>query len=421
MRGFSTTISSHKNWTALLLAFSLASDAFAQAAPFSYLDRLKNAEARAGAPAIFEKLETMPPEQHADFLDDTRGLIDLLRTMRSLSGDAAGTTQASVWFDIASDTPQKYAAHAPLPEQATMENAVQAIVREAGQRQIVILNEAHHMPVHRVFAGKLAGELRKIGFSYLAAEAFVLTIPLHPTAVTQDMGFYVREPMYAGFVRSAMRDGWSFIGYDTNPEAATQAERNRLREIGAARNIVEKIFANDPKAKVFIYVGYGHAAKSGVRPDGWKSLATLLKETLGIDPLTIDQTTMYARGDARVDHPAYRVAMKRFAPLQPGVLKAMDRYVVLGAAGSFDMQVYHPDDVGLSQEGRPLWMSSQAGLKPHPVPQGLLPASGRRLIKAIHSGEGAAAVPADIVMVEGGKPAPALMLPRGDFIYDYEE
>lgn len=414
---------------ALLLATGLAAGPFVQALPylqqFSYFKKLKEAEAAVDAPAVFARLEAMDPQQRAAFVADKYGRFDTLRTMRSLSGDATGAAQASVWFDVASGSPARYAAQdGKALESAAAEDAIAAIVREAGKRQVVILNEAHHIPLHRVFAAKLARELRKIGYEYLAAEAFSNEIPLHPTAVERSMGFYVMEPMYAGFVRSAMRDGWSFIGYDHYAEAATQAERNRLREVGAARNLVEKIFSKDPKAKVFMYVGYGHAMKQQeASQDGWKSVATLLRDQLGIDPLSIEQTTMYGRGDVRVDHPQYRAAMTRLSPSKAIVLKgATGGYAVLaGRPGGYDMQVFHPDETMHGPHGRPLWMERQAGLRAHPVPTNLLPASGRRLIQAFHAGDGAGAIPADQVMVEAGKPAPALMLPEGQFRYGVEE
>ena len=152
-------------------------------------------------------------------------------------------------------------------------------------------------------------------------------------------------------------------------------------------------------------------------------MASLLRETLGIEPLTIEQSMMYGRGDIRTEHPQHRAAMQRFAPSKPIVLKAAaGGYAVIGVKpGSYDMQVYHPDETALTKEGRPLWMERQAGLKPRPVPASLIPASGRRLVQAFHAEDGAGAVPADQVMVEAGKPAPAFMLPEGQFRFAYEE
>ena len=418
----------HTGFTGLLawmVAGCLCLCTGAQAAPPDYLKLLARAESASGAPGVFAELESMAPDRRKAFLEERAGAMDSLRTMRSLSGDASGAAQASMWFDIASGRPSQYAAHdGRVLESARAEEALAAIVREAKSRQIVILNEAHHVPFHRVFAARLAKELRKIGFDYLAAEAFALDIPLHPAAVERNMGFYVNEPMYGAFVRSAIRDGWSFVGYDHMPEGASPNDRERLRELGAARNLVEGIFAKNPKAKVFMYVGYGHAAKQReANANGWKSVATLLRETLGTDPLTIEQTIMYGRGDVRVDHPLYRAAMRRFAPSVPVVFAAREGgYAVVGTRpGSFDMQVFHPDETGHGKEGRPLWMRRQAGLAPQPVPAGLLPAQGRRLIQAFHVEDGIDAVPLDMVMVEAGKPAPALMLPEGRFRFGFAQ
>lgn len=414
-----------KRIVAALFALSMAICAHAEPLRFDYLKLLKEAEAQAGAPGIFMTLEAMPENERGEFLKTKIGALDGLMTMQALSEDATGAARTSVWRDIAVSTPGKYARNKQtLPDAATAQDALEAIVHEARSRQVVILNEAHHIPFHRVFAGKLAHELRKIGFDYLAAEAFVPDMPTHPAAVSQDMGFYVSEPMYGAFVRGALRDGWSFVGYDANPDAATPAEALRLREIGALGNLMTAVFAKNPKAKVFIYVGYGHAMKQReADAEGWKSIATLLRESLGIDPLTIDQALMYGRGDARVDNPLYRKAVQRFAPARPMVLKSpAGGYVVSGVApGSYDMQVFHPDETMHSTSGRPLWMERQAGLAPHPVPANILPAQGRRLVQAFYREDGPSAVPADMVLVEAGKPAPALMLPQGQFRFSYEE
>lgn len=160
----------------LLLAGGLALSQLAQAqsAPPSwpYFQRVKQAEEQVGAPGIFAQLEAMQPEQRAALLEEKRGGFDMLMNMRSVSGDAAGATQAAVWFEIANGRPDRFAAESARPLDAVAaEDALQAIVREARKRQIVILNEAHHIPVHRLFAGRLAAELRKIGFAYFAAEA----------------------------------------------------------------------------------------------------------------------------------------------------------------------------------------------------------------------------------------------------------
>jgi hypothetical protein len=56
-----------------------------------------------------------------------------------------------------------------------------------------------------------------------------------------------------------------------------------------------------------------------------------------------------------------------------------------------------------------------------PSPRALLPKNGGRLIKTYHSHEGPDAVPADMVLVDAGKPSPMLMLPAGKFRFTYED
>ena len=63
------------------------------------------------------------------------------------------------------------------------------------------------------------------------------------------------------------------------------------------REDVATIFKKDPAARVFIYVGYSHLMKKE-RDFGGESakkvqwMAGRLKAATGIDPLTIEQTTM---------------------------------------------------------------------------------------------------------------------------------
>jgi len=405
----------------LLLAGMLACQP-AAAMQDSYLGRIKDAEARLGGPEVFARIEAMTFEEQLAFARSHRRQFDVLRNVRSLAGDATGAARAALWFEITDPVPaHKLTAKPGELDALVAEDALQAIVREAKKRQIVILNEAHHVPLHRVFAARLASELRKIGYEYLAAETFATDVPAHPATPMQVGGYYVREPMYAGFVRGALREGWTFVGYDHWAEGATPAERIRQREVGAARNIVAKTFARNPQAKVFMYVGYGHGQKHQWS-DGRKSVALLVKETTGIDPLSIDQSAMYGRGDARIDLPQYRAAMARFAPTTAIVLKnAAGGHAVQGGLPGYDMQVFHPDETAHGAHGRPLWMERRAGLRPLPVPVDLLPATGRRLVQAFHVADGRGAIPADQVMVEAGKPAPSFMLPEGQFRFGFEE
>ena len=66
-------------------------------------------------------------------------------------------------------------AETPMPDlsEAQAEDALEAIVRPAADKQIVILNEAHNISGHRGFAARVMRALRPVGFDTFAAETFM--------------------------------------------------------------------------------------------------------------------------------------------------------------------------------------------------------------------------------------------------------
>jgi hypothetical protein len=59
--------------------------------------------------------------------------------------------------------------------------------------------------------------------------------------------------------------------------------------------------------------------------------------------------------------------------------------------------------------------------EPRDVPHNMIPTAGRRAIYAYLRDTDSDAVPLDVVIAEPGKPVPKLMLPAGDFAYEYED
>ncbi len=351
--------------------------------------------------------------------------LQQLGMQRAFAGDTEGA--------IAAVDAQHPAAAAPPPDaagalaDAHAEDAIEAIVAQARTRRVVILNEAHHVPMHRAFAMRLAAALRRIGYAYLAAETFSgddTGVPA-PGQVTTATGFFTREPTFANFVNAALADGWKLVPYDVvAPPKPGQdwMESIRAREQGGADNLVERIFKKDKDAKVFVYVGYSHAYKSVPGTTGdvdW--MAERLRRATGLDILSVDQTEFYAHPDRAAEHPLYAGLLAAFPVSAPFVLRAPDgRYAVPGLSkGRVDMQVIYPRYA--VHDGRPDWLRTLAGRSPHPVPAALLPKQGRRIIKALRVGAVKEAVPADVILIEAGKPAPVLMLPPGEFRYVYEE
>lgn len=311
---------------------------------------------------------------------------------------------------------------------AAPRDAIEEIVRRARTTSIVIVNEAHVSPRDRAFALEVARALRPLGYSILAAETFGNVPPTDPhpwpmERLQQDgivrlgTGFYTKDPVFAGFVRQALSLGYRPVAYEMTfaqrkpgVPAEKPSDMIAMREQAQAENLMAGIFASQPKAKVLIYVGYSHAGEAPLpAPDGtieW--MAARLKRMTGIDPLTIDQTTL--TDISSQSRPAHVAAAARIGA-RPAVFFEGDRPLVLGVyADAVDLQVVHPSRA--YQSGRPAWLA-QLGGSPREIPRELLPTSGKRLVQAFAADAPADAVPLDQVLVTAGSPTPSLMLPPG--------
>lgn len=362
--------------------------------------------------------------------------LQMLASARNVAGDTEGAIEAyDAVFSGGLQTAWGENDRATIAA-SSAEDALQAIVNAAKTRQIVILNEAHHVSMNRAFAMRLARELRKLGFEYMACETFSdpigasgdtapPPIPLGKGYPRQGDGPYLRDPYFAEFMREAIRDKWKFVAYeyDASDTGASRSERIRRREEGQANNLIERIFRNNPTAKVFIYVGFAHAAKVeipyGATQEIW--MAARLKAKTGIDPITIDQSGMYVRSDRTRTPPVLVAAIEQHKPRAPFVLRdAAGKPMVFGwPQGAIDFQVMFPDYAAFGDTTS--WRVSLAERRPQPIPTELLPKEGRRMIYAFHANEPNDAFPADTVLVEAGKPVPTFMLPKGQFRYVVED
>ncbi|WP_147372501.1 hypothetical protein [Calidithermus terrae] len=320
-----------------------------------------------------------PPPGH-----DGAFFAQVLAWARSYVGDTQGAREA-----FGSAFPAGTATE--IPAGARQEEAVGAIVRAAKERRVVILNEAHHVPMHRAFALRLALALREEGFTHFAAETFLpgvaeLARKGYPSL---GMGHYSKEPVFGDLIRNAMRVGYRLVPYE--PEGDVQSIE--AREQAQADNL-QRILQRDPTARVLVYAGFHHVFESP-DPLGNVWMAQRLKDLAGIDPLTIDQTTEAA-------FPVTTSAVLRSAN---GVFVTLGQY-----AGRVDIQVLHPREVLVG--GRPSWLREWLGRKPVEVPSALLPVAQRVLVQAFVAGEGSDAVPFDQIVAEPGR---KLMLTPGRY------
>lgn len=166
-------------------------------------------------------------------------------------------------------------------------NSLDQIIDIVKDEKVVMLNENHWYPKHRIFAMNLLIRLKEKGFNYLAIEAiypnkdFIINSTGFPT---QDSGYYIREPYFAHLIRIAKKLDFKIIEYD-NMEGIVD------REIAQATNL-KKIIEKDKTAKIFVYAGIDHILESN---SSKKRMAEYFKEFSGINPITFNQTKVLAK------------------------------------------------------------------------------------------------------------------------------
>lgn len=166
------------------------------------------------------------------------------------------------------------------------ELAIAEVVKLAKNSNMLMINENHYYPNHRLFVLTLLSQLRAIGYTHLALEALahpgdsLLNLPLtYPNLST---GFYTMEQHYGNLLREAKKLDFQFVAYEnTDPE--------KDREVGQVENLFNNTIGKDQKAKVIVVAGIDHILEKPTS-NGKKWMATLMKEKYQIDPLTISQT-----------------------------------------------------------------------------------------------------------------------------------
>jgi hypothetical protein len=210
----------------------------------------------------------------------------------------------------------------PAPVYLTLKNkevldAAKLILEEAKKYRILLINEAHHRPEHRLFTKSLLPGLRAIGYEIFMAEGIRMKNGLDKKSypISTD-GYYVSEPTYGSLIRYAKKlkyevgayefnkkNFWDdsvkldkygsikYISYEPKDSMVLIFDEKGLkttiltsvREREQAENILAMI-KKHPKSKVVIHVGYGHLYEEG--PMMGAKLRALLQ---GEDVLTIDQ------------------------------------------------------------------------------------------------------------------------------------
>ena len=388
----------------------------------AYADSVE--QARVGAFLAEYQQRARPLQQAGNYLGEmqllrqmaaryptSNGIRDLttqqIGTISSFLGDPA---EALRLFDqLDEDSP------APLVDTTRLEplrvaDAAETIARTADSARVIFINEAHHVPQTRLLTLSLLAPLRAKGFTYLAAETLspfdsslnARDYPVHAS------GYYSNEPLFGEVLREARRLGYTLVPYE-----AIGARSQDARETGQATNLRDRIFRDHPDAHVLVHAGYSHIDESGTL-GGAKPMAVRFRELTGIDPLTVDQTTMRERASRAKENPAFRHIVDRAARTMPFVLLEADGRPWTFRAGVHDVTVFLPRTQ--LRDGRPDWLWRAGDRQSFAVRGSWCAGHAACVVMARLAGESADAVPRDVVQVMPNDASRSLALPAGRYV-----
>lgn len=344
--------------------------------------------------AAIARLEALPKEENSM-------AAQVLPTLYSFAGRVTERASAGA---------AESSAITRVPEDVAVRDALDAIVAAGRDHQLVIINEAHDAPLHRAFILQLAKRLRAEGFEYYAAEGInedAAELAKRGYA-SQQTGFYTQEPLFAELLRGVLELGYQPVAYEAVGSRPTGDQRKDIetREKSQAKNLIDRVLAKNPQARMLIHVGYSHARELPQRiGDGEvKWMAAQLKEDTGIDPLTIDQTVDLDPADGDLAMPESAFVLEK---------PAGGFYVGGRNADAMDMQVFHPPHA--LKNGRPGWLYDFDGRVPVELPAAITAKEARVLVQAYHADNTGTAIPADRFILEPGKERPPLLLAPGKY------
>jgi hypothetical protein len=351
--------------------------------------------------------------QYAGHREAKREIAQFLSWAQAEVGDDAGALRSfphplPMPLELpANEADFAYPEGPPLDGYAPLD-ALETLAEAADSVQVIMINEAHHIPQHRAFTIELLGALRKKGFTYFAAEALGNDPGLAERGYpTEKTGTYFAEPLCGDMVRTALHLGYKIVPYEPEPGSGD-------REGEQAANIA-RILQADPRAKILVHAGYSHIEELPLLGKRW--MASRFKEMAGIDPLTVNQDWMTEQIEPKNEAAAYRRAVEAGLLTRPVVFRngAGKLWTVRDGV---DVTLFHPRSH--YENGRPTWLRMNGLRSPFPLPQEICGPAPRCLVRARSAAEGPDATPIDQILAEPGRPV-ALLLPAGEFALRVED
>lgn len=173
----------------------------------------------------------------------------------------------------------------------TLVNAADYITSQAKKNQVVMINEAHHLPFHRAFVLPMLKKFYDEGYRYMAIETLDDSLIDRKAYPDYNTGYYTHEPLFGELIREALKLHFKLIRYESEAKCDGTGKDpqycNRFRDSMMAVNL-NKVFSAAPGAKILVYAGYDHIHEGS--EDGWKKMAQFFKALTGIDPFTVEVT-----------------------------------------------------------------------------------------------------------------------------------
>ena len=189
------------------------------------------------------------------------------------------------------------------------------IVKQAQEKNLIIITEAHTKPQHRVFTRCLLDDLYSVGYRHLGLENI---LPMYGSKDSQPLdtnlqargypiqgaiaGIFPTEPEYSNLIRHAIKLGFKVFAYERNQSSDSE------RDLQQAEHIID-YQALHPGEKIICHGGWSHAVEERIaKYPGSNSywLAYHYKTLTGDDPLTIYQDAMNKKtADTQKSSPYY--------------------------------------------------------------------------------------------------------------------
>lgn len=349
------------------------------------------------------KFEYAPVDKLSTQLTDPNNAFQIQMYATSLAINQQYLLSTYQWDKLAQKYPYNRDSVESIYKSAVELPAPATITRVASNYEVLLMDELHHLPQHRVFLHSILKEMYANGYRYLALEALYEDVMLTKT-VSINSGVYTKEPHFANMIREAIRLGFTVFGYE-----GTDFSSNTVRDSIAAQNILQKW--NSRNGKLIVYGGPAHIVKTA---NSWgKSVAYWLTEA-GYKTFSVSQTGLYYSDQLEYAHPFYVLNKNKY----PVALSVKDQEYFTSKKG-VDMTIIHP--LTKIERGLPNWfLNLYPTLKPINLNAIFEPvvASYIKLYSAKEYKD--TAVPIGIYQVSSGMQQD-LLLQDGEYILEVEQ